>query len=147
MRSIRSPALSALLLIAFCTHALIPVGFMPGRGGLIVCHGYAVPVNSGPQSMTHNMSATDMAGMDMSGMDMSPQAGHSSNHGGPPQHEGSSVCPFAAAATTMAGGHTLVLLVIATGVTGPIALPPQPFVPRGTIVPTRLPRGPPLAII
>ena len=140
--------LSALLLVAFCTHALIPVGFMPGPGGLIICHGYAAaPANSGPRSMTHGMSATDMAGMDMSGMDMSPVAGHSPSRGGSPDHDASSVCPFAAAATTLAGGHTVILLVIAISVTGPIDLPPQPFVPRGTIVPTRLPRGPPLAVI
>ncbi len=47
---------AALLFAALFSRALIPVGFMPGPGGVVLCSGYA-PVSSLP----------DMPGMDMSG--------------------------------------------------------------------------------
>jgi hypothetical protein len=91
--------------------------------------------------MGHGMASMDMAGMDMAGADHA--AGHPAHGSGSQDHEASSLCPFAAAATTMASGHTAFFAASATVETGSVQLPDQPFVPRGTIVPTRLPRGPP----
>ena len=142
----RNPWLAALLLATFFSRALIPAGFMPGPGGLILCNGFTPASHAVSQTMEHDMSAMDMSGMDMAGMDMSGTAhhgGHPSHDGGSQDHESSSLCPFAAAATTMATGHTAAFTVSAAVETGSILLPDQPFVPRGTIVPTRLPRGPP----
>lgn len=132
----RNPLLAALLLVAFCAHALIPAGFMPGPGGVVICHGYLPGPESSSQPMGHDMSAMDMSGM-------SHHGGQPSRGGGSQDHLGSSLCPFAAAATTMVSGHTAVIAVAGAGESGAIQLPDQPLVPRGTIVPTRLPRGPP----
>ena len=141
IRWVQNPLWTALLLAAFCSRALIPAGFMPGPGGLIICPGHTPDA-----ATTHNMSAMDMSGMDMSDMDMSGIAHHGgqpSTDGGPQDHEGSSLCPFAAAATTMASGHSAVLVTVVAVESGSVQLPDQPFVPSGTSVPTRLPRGPP----
>jgi hypothetical protein len=138
--------LAALLLVTFFARALIPAGFMPGPGGLILCHGFTPASHAVSQAMDQDMSSMDMSGVDMAGMDMAGMAhhgGHHSHDGGGQDHESSSLCPFAAAATTMATGHAAVFTVSAAVETGSIQLPDQPFVPRGTIVPTRLPRGPP----
>jgi hypothetical protein len=43
----------------------------------------------------------------------------------------------------MATGHAALLPVTATVELATVQLPDQPFVPRGTLVPNRLPRGPP----
>ena len=139
IRWARKPWLAALLLVTLASRLLIPTGFMPGPGGLVLCNGH------GPMtmSMPSEMAGIDMSGMDMSGMDMSQHAGTPGQGGHTQDHESSGVCPFAAAATTMASGHTAVLLVSVAVETGSVQLPDQPFVPRGTIVPTRLPRGPP----
>ena len=137
----RNPLLAALLLAAFFSRALIPAGFMPGPGGLILCSGFAPTPATASQAMNHDMPAMDMSGMDMAGM--THPGGHPAHGGGSQDHEGSSLCPFAAAATTMASGHTALLSVTVAIETGPVLLPEQPFVPRGTLVPTRLPRGPP----
>lgn len=132
----RNPILAALLLSAFVARALVPAGFMPGAGGLVLCDGYAASAANAMQAMGHDMSAMDMAG-----------AGHGANHathgGGSADHAGSSLCSFAAAATTMASGHTAILAVFVSADAGQVQLPDLPFIPRGTIVPTRLPRGPP----
>lgn len=143
-RWLRNPWFAALLLTALFSRALIPAGFMPGHGGLVICDGHT-PVQGGiaTRDIGHEMSAMEMAGMDMSGMGLAHQAGHPSKDGGGPDHEGSSLCPFAAAATSMASSYTPVLVAIVHTVVPRIDLPSQPFVPRGTIVPTRLPRGPP----
>jgi len=138
--------LAAVLLVTFFARALVPTGFMPGSGGLMLCPAYGPSTGAVHVAMSHDMSTTDMSGMDMAGMDMSGMAhlgGHPSHDGGSQDHEGSSLCPFAAAATTMASGHIALLSVAVTVETGTVQLPDQPFVPRGTIVPTRLPRGPP----
>jgi hypothetical protein len=90
--------------------------------------------------MAHDMSSMDMPGMDMAGM---PHHGARTSHDGAPDHDGSSLCPFAAAATTMASSHAAFLSVSIAVESSLLRLPYQPFVPRGTIVPTRLPRGPP----
>lgn len=146
IRWARKPWLAALLLVAFCSRALIPTGFMPGPGGLILCNGYAPNPHTVSQTMDHDMSAMGMSGMHMAGMDMAGMAhhgSHPSHDGGTQDHEGSSLCPFAAAATSMAAGHAALLAVSLAVESGAILLPEEPFIPRGTIVPTRLPRGPP----
>ena len=141
----RNPLLAALLLVTFFARALVPAGFMPGPGGLIVCNGYMPAPEAGSPAMMHDMSMADMSGMDMAGMDMPGMAHHGDrtpHHGGSTDHE-SSVCPFAAAATTMAGNHAAVFTASVAADTGALPIPEQRFIPRGTIVPTRLPRGPP----
>lgn len=137
----RSPALAALLLVGFLARALIPAGFMPGAGGLIQCSGYAPAPGALGLSMTHDMSSMNMSGMDMSAMDH--QGKHTSHDGRSPGHDGSSPCPFAAAASTLAPGHSAVPTDSMAVEPGAVPLPNPSFVPRGTTVPTRLPRGPP----
>jgi hypothetical protein len=107
-----------LLFAALLTRTLIPVGFMPGPGGIILCSGYGpVPV------------------MDMPGMDMS---------GSPPQrHDGTEFCPYTAVASVMAAGQAAPLAAFTLFVPSIIVFPPEKSLPRGTIVPTSLPRGPP----
>ena len=152
IRYARNPWLAALLVITFFARALIPTGFMPGAGGLILCSGYA-PLGTG-SSTDHgpsDMSAMNMSGMDMSSMDMSGMAmpGHSGNpsHGGnAPDHESMGICPFAAVASTMAAPHAICVASLAHLILTSIEFPPQKFIPRGTIVPTRLPRGPPALV-
>lgn len=117
----RNPLLAALLLVAFGSHALIPSGFMPGRGGLVICHG-------------HMVAPAGMPG----------QGDTTSGHGGTdPHHPNASLCPFAAAATTMAAAQSAVSPALASVVVTDVDLPPLSFIPHGTLVPTRLPRGPP----
>jgi hypothetical protein len=138
--------LAALLLVAFCSRALIPAGFMPGPGGLILCNGFAPAPATASQGISHDMSTMDMSDMNMAGMDMAGMAhpgGDPSHGGGSQDHEGSSLCPFAAAATAMASGHAAAYSVAIFSESEAVQLPEQPLVPRGTIVPTRLPRGPP----
>jgi hypothetical protein len=146
----RKPWLAALLFVTFFARVLVPTGFMPGPGGLMLCSGYApLATGSAANQMPHDMSGMDMSGMDMSSMDMSGIAmpGHSGSqsHGGnSPDHEGSSVCSFAAAAAgTMASSPTAVLIAVVHTVTHRIDLPSQAVIPRDTVVPTSLPRGPP----
>ena len=146
IRLARNPLLAALLLVTFVARALIPAGFMPGPGGFVLCNGYAPASGAAAQAMAHDMSSMDMSGMDMAGMDMSGMVHHgehSSRDGSAPNHAGATLCPLAAAATSMASGHIAVLTASVAVETGSVQLPDQPFVPRGTIVPTRLPRGPP----
>jgi len=142
IRWARKPWLAALLLVALGSRVLIPAGFMPGPGGLVLCSGHGPMI----MSMPSDMAGMDMSNMDMSGMDMTGMVrhgSHPSHHGGSPGHEGTSLCPFAAAATAMAGGHNTVIAGAVAAASGPVLLPFRPFVPRNTMVPTRLPRGPP----
>lgn len=137
MRRLRLPSRSSrqlllILLIAFSARALIPTGFMPGPGGVILCPGQMPASASIPQSM---------AGMDMVGMTHHPE--HPSHLGGSTVHVSSSLCAFAAAATTMASGHTAALFSPPAVESGAVKIPVQSFVPSGTIVPTPFPRGPP----
>lgn len=118
----RNPLLAALLLAAFCSHALVPSGFMPGRGGLVICHG-------------HVPSSPGMPGYG----DSTPGPG-----GADPHHPSVSLCPFAAAATPVAAAQSGVSLVVGTVLVSDVELPLRSFIPRGTLVPTRLPRGPPV---
>jgi uncharacterized protein involved in copper resistance len=150
IRWARKPWLAALLLLALGSRLLIPAGFMPGPGGLVLCAGHGPMLMSMPSDMAGmdmsamDMSGMDMSGMDMSGMDMSQHAGTPGQGGRAPDHESSGVCPFAAAATTMAALNVSSLSVHSPFFSTAIALPPQRFIPRGTIVPTQLPRGPPV---
>ena len=112
---------------------------MPGPGGLVICNGYTpTPGLSATQAMNH-----DMAAMEMADMQASHLADHPSTDGNSPDHDGSTPCPYAATATAMAGTHAAVPVAVTYTGAPRIVLAPQPFVPRGTIVPTRLPRGPP----
>jgi hypothetical protein len=126
-RWLASRCFTALLFAALLSRALIPVGFMPGAGGIVLCSGYA-PVAA-------------MSGMDMPGMDMSGTADHGA--GGPSQRHGIEFCPFAAVASVMAAGHAPALAALIPFVPAVLVFPPQKPIPRGTIVPTSLPRGPP----
>jgi hypothetical protein len=126
-RWLASRCFTALLFAALLSRALIPVGFMPGAGGIVLCSGYA-PVAA-------------MPGMDMPGMDMSGNADHGA--GGPSQRHGIEFCPFSAVASVMAAGHAPALTALMLFVPAVIVFPPQKSIPRGTIVPTSLPRGPP----
>jgi len=147
IRWAQNPVLAALLLVAFFSRALIPTGFMPGPGGLTVCPSYGPAMGAAAMVGTsHGMPDTNMSAMDMPGMDMSHHTVQSPKGGGAPDHELSGFCPFAAAATTMVSGHVATQVTVAQVVTLHIDFPAQPFVPRGTIVPTSLPRGPPLVL-
>lgn len=142
IRLARNPPLAALFLLAFCARALIPSGYMPGPGGFVICHGFLPAPGAGAHAMAH-----DMSGMGMHGVHEA--AGDEPHAGGHPLpkpetgHDGSTVCPFAAAATTMAGGHGFAVPDVVHRVAARIDLPLRPCVPRATIVATRLPRGPP----
>ncbi len=141
-RWLDKPWFAALLLTTFFCRALIPVGFMPGPGGLTLCSGYAeVPSIVGGGAAANDMQ--DMPGMDMGDMDMSAHATHSGRGNHSPEHESMGVCPYAAAAAVLAITHTSAPSALLPVATTPIAFPPEKSLPRGTIVPTRLPRGPP----
>jgi len=131
------------VLVAFALRALVPTGYMPGHGGLVICDGYAPASAAAP---TFAMNMADMTDMDMSAMDISSPVEHPSKGGSTPGHDGFSLCPFAAAATNMAMGQSVAFTAVAARIVIPrIQFPPERFIPRGTIVPTRLPRGPPSA--
>jgi hypothetical protein len=116
-----------LLFAALFSRALIPAGFMPGAGGIVLCSGYA-PVPA----------------MDMPGMDMSGSADQGA--GGPTQRHGVEFCPYTAVASVMAAGHAAALTTFTPFVPSDGVFPPEKSLPRGTIVPTSLPRGPPLSV-
>ncbi len=80
---------------------------------------------------------------DVSGAGMSLPAGIPGQGGQGPDHESMGICPFAAAASPLAAPHAVVVVVVAYLIPGSVELPSQQFTPRGTIVPSRLPRGPP----
>ena len=146
IRWARTPWLAALLFVTIFARAMVPTGFMPGPGGLILCSGYApISTGSAAHQMPHDMSGMDMSGMDMSGMAMPGHPGSPSHGGHGSDHESMGVCPFAAAASTMLVPHAIAVVAFANLIPASIALPPQEFIPLGTIVPTRLPRGPPLS--
>jgi hypothetical protein len=84
--------------------------------------------------------------MDMPGMDMASTADHGGAGWPSQRHDGMEVCPFAAAASVMAVGHAQPLAVFTAFLSTLIVFPPAKTVPRGTIVPTSLPRGPPITV-
>ena len=135
-RWLRRPWFSALLLTALLFRALVPVGFMPGVGTdgrftVILCPGVgAVPaaLATGHDSHAH------MPGM----AHHSDHAQH--DHAG---HAAQSNCPYAGATAGMAPVHVAPATVLLESLQTVTLFPPDQFVPRGMIVPTRLPRGPP----
>lgn len=104
----------------------MPAGFMPAAGGIILCSGYA-PVPA----------------MDMPGMAMPGTADHGA--GGPAQRHGVELCPYSAVASVMAAGHATAPIAFSPFVPPDSLFPPDESIPRGTIVPTSLPRGPPVS--
>jgi hypothetical protein len=118
-----------LLFAALLSRALIPLGFMPGPGGIVLCSGYA-PVPT-------------MPGMDMPGMDMSGNADHADATAPSQRHEGVGICLFSAVARVMAVGHAPSLAAFPLFDSSATDFPPEKSMPRGRIVPTSLPRGPP----
>lgn len=119
--------LAALLLTAVLARALIPQGFMPGPGGMQMCHGYVPAV---PTVGTHVGQGSPLDG---------PQ-GPSAPHG-----KDTTPCPFAAAATAALPGDSTILVAVAQTPITTLALPVERSVPNGRFEPTRLPRGPPPA--
>ena len=120
---------TALLFTALLSRALVPMGFMPGPGGIVLCSGYA-PVLT-------------MPGMDMPGMDMSGKADQAGAGWPAQRHDGMDFCPYTAAASVMAAGHATPLAAMTLVVPSVMVFPPEKSIPRGTVVPTSLPRGPP----
>jgi hypothetical protein len=119
-----------LLFAALLSRALIPLGFMPGPGGIVLCSGYA-PVE-------HSMPAMQMPGMDMSGKTDQADATAPSQ-----RHEAVQICLFSAVARLMAVGPAPALAVFPLFDSSTTVFPPEKLIPRGRIVPTSLPRGPP----
>ena len=133
------PWFAALLLTAFMSRALRPVGFMPGPGGLILCSGYAsAPLTGDSRDASH-----DMPGMDMGGMDMPGQAKQAGQGGHSPEHESMGVCPYAAAASVLALTHAAAPSALLRIVSTAIIAASSAIAPRRAAVPTSLPRGPP----
>ena len=130
---------AVLLLVALVSRALVPMGFMPGHGGLMLCPAYAsVPaVSAGPSA-----SATPDAAM--SDMDMGGNGHPAGGRPHPPNDESNAVCPFAYSASSMVPLPAVpaAALPVLQPTTGTLYVP-EKTVPRGTIMPTRLPRGPP----
>lgn len=127
---LKRPWFTALLFAALFSRALIPLGFMPGPGGIVLCSGYA-PVE-------HSMPAMDMPGMDMSG-----NADHADATAPAHRHEGVQICLFSAMARVMAVGHAPLPAAFPLFDSSTAVFPPEKFIPRSRIVPTSLPRGPP----
>lgn len=124
---------TALLFTAVLCRALIPMGFMPAAGGLILCSGYA-PI----PAMAHGSQAEGrMPGMDMSGKADLAGAGSPSQ-----RHDGTEVCPFSAFASAMAASDAQPVAAFTLLVSNFIVFPPAKAIPRGTIVPTSLPPRP-----
>ena len=88
-----------------------------------------------------DMRGMNMRGMNMPGMDMSGEDNHGA--GGPSPRHGMEFCPYTAVAAAMAAGHAPLLTAFTRFVPSRVVFPPERSIPRGTIVPTRLPRGPP----
>ncbi len=145
VRWARSPWVASLLLIAFFARAMIPDGFMPGAGGFVICNGYMPEPSEGDAATSPaSIAGMDMAGMDMSGMDMSSHSNHPTGSGKAPGHGNPGLCPFAAVASAMLVQHQPPLVAaLLQPVRTLVDPPPRSFIPRGTIVPTSLPRGPP----
>ena len=139
--------MAAPLLVAFLARAIMPTGFMPGQGGVVMCHAYApVPGAGGAyHAMMHHTPGMHMAGTDMSGMEMPAHAAHSPGGSHAPAHDSAGICPFAAAVSAGLAHQAPVVAAHAQPVSTAVDLPVQPCVPRATVVPTRLPRGPPTA--
>ncbi len=119
--------LAGLLLTAVLARALIPQGFMPGPGGMQMCHGY-VPPAPAVGTLVGQGSPVDGA--------QDPAAPHPKD---------TTPCPFAAAATAALPGESTVLVEVTQTSIITLALPVERSDPSGRFEPTRLPRGPPPA--
>ena len=141
-RWLNRPWFAALLLITLVARGLMPTGFMPGAGGIMLCPGYAPVLNAAdaPPAMD------DMAGMPMDGMDMAHMdvAGHGRQGGQSPLHEATCACPYAGAASGIGLLHEPLAIQAAQTTSAAVVFPPERVIPRARIAPTRLPRGPPL---
>jgi hypothetical protein len=134
----QNPLLSVLLLAVFAARALVPIGFMPSAGGLVFCQG-VTSAHAGLSASLVDHSSASLAPI------LAPTDNPLPHHGGDAtDHEKSSVCPFAAAVTSLASGHLAGPVLAVTGDAKSPPVPQRPFVPLGTVVPTRLPRGPPV---
>ncbi len=145
----RRPCFSAVLLIALMCRALVPVGYMPGIGldgafTVMLCPGYAPVLAQTPHDdSAHPGEATSMADMpDMAGMADMP----GTVHPGHSQHETQGNCPYAGATMGMVLAHLASALLLGHQPDASVVFPPERHIPRGTIVPTRLPRGPPIEV-
>ena len=135
LRWARNPWLAVLLLGAIFTRALIPIGYMPGGAGVMLCPGYAATAGGAAHSAGHQ---------DMPGMDMSDHGAGGMDHGGKsPGHEGMGFCPSGAAVTVFTLSQALATAAYAPIVKLNVRFVPGPLIPQGTVIPTRLPRGPP----
>lgn len=133
----RNPWLAALLLVVFCARALVPVGFMPGAYGLALCHGVASAPGTLALLATSEASVAGLSGTDLFGTSSQP-GGHD------PARQDAGFCPFAAAATPLATAQPAAVRLPIAVIELRVDPLPAPFVRIGSIVPTRLPRGPPL---
>jgi hypothetical protein len=138
------PWFAAMLLAALLTRALVPVGFMPDQGGFILCPSYApVLARSVIADSSHDMAGMAMDGSATTASATPGHAGHAGHSGSSPEHSHSGICRYsgsgAGLALTQALGNPLLAHVTSTK----LQFPPEQTLPRGTIVPTRLPRGPP----
>jgi hypothetical protein len=131
LRLARNPWLAGLLLVMFVTRALIPIGYMPGPDGLMLCPGYAPAVLA--SAANHHA---------MSDMDKSDAAKPMDHGGKAPAHD-MEMCPFAATVTAFALLHAPATTAFALVVQGEIKLGAQLFIRPARVPPTRLPRGPP----
>jgi hypothetical protein len=131
-RWMQRPWFAALLLIALLFRALVPIGYMLGADA---DHHFAVVLCPAYDSHPH---------ADMPGMEHMPGMLH---HLDPVQHDArhnvDSSCPFAVAIAGMALVQLAPVTLSAERLHSVSFFPPDQFIPRGTIVPTRLPRGPP----
>ena len=119
-----------LLLSAFVLRALVPVGFMPSAGGLILCSGYGI---AGHDAAYRAFIRNPFP--DLPGRPRSPGSGRTPTDSG--------VCPFAAAASAMARNLSAGFPIRRLPVQGTVVPPLQPVIPRDITVLSRLPRGPP----
>ena len=142
-RWIRRPWFAALLLTVFVTRAVMPVGFMLGHGGIMLCPGYAPTIAGAQPHAMPELPGMAMGGMDMAGENGRGHADHAGRHHQGPAHEGMGNCPFAAAAGVIGPAQAPSTFVSSQPVPSAVLLPVALVIPRGTIVPTQLPRGPP----
>lgn len=139
LRRSRQLLWTALVVPVLLLRALLPTGYMPGPGGLMLCPG-TVPVQQMPNPDAQ-MVVMDMSGMDMSGMDAAGL-----HHHPPAQHhtEGhSEVCPFAAGASGYAPAAADTLVLAGILVESPRAVARTSGQHAPTILRTQGPRGPP----
>jgi len=146
---------SALLLTAFICRALVPVGSMPGVGAdgrftVMLCPAYAPTLGSGHDAaqLDDAVAMADMPGMSaMAGMaDMLKTGGSSKHLHSHHAHQAQGTCSYAGAVAGMAPLQRAPVLQWPELASLAVVFPPEQYIPRGTIVPTRLPRAPPSAV-